>query len=76
MNSNALNVMIVPIIRGIFVFAILGGAAVGLARMLGAVAACLWAVGDPAPTGAARGPAPATEASLEPAEESLATAGA
>lgn len=42
MNANAFDTMIVPVIRGIFLAAMLGGAAVGLARMVGAIVACLW----------------------------------
>lgn len=76
MNADAFEAMIVPAVRGLFAAALLGGAVVGLARMLGAIAACLR---EPAHGGlatVAKRPSPAPESGLVPDDESLAAAGA
>ncbi len=39
MNSNALETMIVPAVRGVFLILMLGAAAHGLVRMIGIIAA-------------------------------------
>jgi hypothetical protein len=39
MNSNALETMIVPAVRGVFLVVMLGAAARGLVRMIGVIAA-------------------------------------
>jgi hypothetical protein len=39
MNSNAMETMIVPVVRGVFLVVMLGAAARGLVRMIGVIAA-------------------------------------
>jgi hypothetical protein len=39
MNSNAMEMMIVPVVRGLFLVLMLGAAARGLVRMIGVIAA-------------------------------------
>ena len=39
MNSNAMESMIVPVVRGVFLILMLGAAARGLVRMFGIIAA-------------------------------------
>src|SRR5262249_8980435 len=77
MHSNAFDAMVVPVIRGLFLTALLGGAAIGLARMVRAIASCLLTDGDEAMPFDMEGPTHmAPETGLIPAEEGFATAGA
>ena len=76
MPSNAFDTMVVPVIRALFLTAILGGATVSLARMLRSIASSLRPPGEGTANVAEGPPQAAPEAARIPAEEGLATSGA